>query len=159
MTKYWLFKSEPNTYSIDDLKKEKKVLCHNDFSRSNLLIQNKTGNYHLLDFGDTAHTHKVSCLAVAIAHFCVENTKKSEVLPHIATFISQQRYTPNLTNLYHLIRLRFIQAITLSQHELDLNGFHPRNKYWTDFGVCGLATYDQIPIDTFVHKIKTLLEQ
>ena len=25
MTKYWLFKSEPNTYSIDDLKKEKKT--------------------------------------------------------------------------------------------------------------------------------------
>lgn len=25
MTKYWLFKSEPNTYSIDDLKKDRKT--------------------------------------------------------------------------------------------------------------------------------------
>lgn len=132
-----------------DLAGDAKVTVHNDFTRSNLL-RTEAGGLHLLDFGDVAYGNEVTDLAVALAHFCVEDTPDDQILPQLAAFLAQRRELPEPTRLYHLIRLRFIQAITLTLYEEETLGSHPRAGYWMRFGEDGLRRFGQIGIGEFV---------
>ncbi len=134
-----------------------KVPVHNDFTRSNLL-ELASGGLHLLDFGDVAYGFEVVDLAVALAHFCFEETPNARVLEHAKQFLRLPGEAGGPTErdarrLYRLVRLRFIQAIALTRYEASLFGTHPRGDYWLDFGYAGLAQLHAISESRFIEAV------
>lgn len=130
------------------LRELDKIAVHNDFTRSNLL-RKKDGELHLLDYGDVAYGYEITDLSVALAHFCVEDTPIDKILPHTAAFLKRRKTAPNLKMLYQFIRLRFIQAITLTLFEEAHLGVHPRAQYWLHFGETGLNKLKKIKQNDF----------